>query len=118
MKAFKAAPRKSAGSVAQVTGYSKKTVCKHLKQCDTIHGQMSKVPHKLTPAMCKSRVRAAKEMLAVLKETEKEKHMNNETMDETPILLENKSCKEWYFAGKYKPCFDAITLQMMFNLII
>ena len=54
---------------------------------------MSKVPHKLTPAMRKSRVRAAKEMLAVLKETEKEKHMNNETMDETPILLENESCK-------------------------
>ena len=68
--------------------------------------------------MRKNRVRAAREMLAVLKETEKEKHMNNETMDETPILLENKSCKEWYFAGKYKPCFDAITLQMMFNLII
>ena len=93
MKAFKAAPRKSAGSVAQVTGYSKKTVCKDLKQCDTIHGQLSKVPHKLTPAMRKNRVRAAKEMLAVLKETEKEKSMNNETMDETPILLENESCK-------------------------
>ena len=74
VKAFKAAPRKSAGSVAKATGYSKKTVCKHLKQCDTIHGQMSKVPHKLTPAMRKSRVRAAKEMLAVLKETEGEIH--------------------------------------------
>ena len=79
---------------------------------------MFKVPHKLTPAMRKNRVRAAKEMLAVLKETEKEKYMNNETMDETPILLEDESCKEWYFAGKFKLCFDAITLQKEFNHII
>ena len=63
-----------------------------------IYGQLSKVPHKLTPAMRKSRVRAAKEMLAVLKQAEKEKYMSIVTMDKTPILLENESCKEWYFA--------------------
>lgn len=111
VKAFKAAPRKSAGLVAKATGYTKKTVCKHLKQCGMIYGQFTKVPHKLTATMRKNRVRAAKEMLAVLKEAEKEKFMSIVTMDETPILLENESCKGWYFAGKPKPCFEAKTLQ-------
>ena len=65
--------------------------------------------------MRKNRVRVVKEMLAVLKEAEKEKSMSIVTMDETPILLEHESCKEWFFAGKPKPCFDANTLQMKSN---